>query len=49
MSSITAKTTTVSTIAMVSAASYNTVTATESSTDLSTDSNTPMSTQEYLF
>jgi hypothetical protein len=40
MSSITAETTTVSSIAMVSAASNNTVKATESSTDHSTDSNT---------
>ena len=47
--SFTAETTTVSAIAMVSAASYNTITATgESSTDRSTDSNTPPSTQEYL-
>ena len=38
--SFTAETTTVSAIAMVSAASNNTVTATESSTDRSTDSNT---------
>ena len=47
--SFTAETTTVSAIAMVSAASNNTATATgESSTD-STDSNTPPpSTQEYL-
>ena len=40
MSSITAETTSVSAIAMVSAAFNNTVTTTESSTDRSTDSNT---------
>ena len=46
--SFTAETITISAITMVSAASNNTVTATESSTD-STDSNTPPpSTQEYL-
>jgi hypothetical protein len=45
MSSITAETTTISAIAMVSTASNNTVTATESSTD-STDSNTWMKQDE---
>jgi hypothetical protein len=44
--SFTAETTTVSAITMVSAASNNTVTATESSTDCSTDSNTWMKQDE---
>jgi hypothetical protein len=47
--SFTAETTTVSAIAMVSAASYNNVATTECSTGRGTNSKTPPSSQEYLF